>query len=313
MAMQWLLNAIWQRDLTTSEVTISKPKRPIEPLSKTRNVPMRILVLSLCRTSEIPLGQALKTLGYKPFGMAEGMKDPAFFYGQWHKAALAKYSGVGKQWGREEFDAMLGDYDTVLSLPGCLYAKELVELYPDAKVILTTRSTQSWVRTMHVAANQMLTWRGWGIMQSWDKSFTGSLITLVQAQMRVMCNGDFSANGWAAKKYEEHNSLVRNLVPKERLLEYDPNDGWEPLCHFLEHSRPEEPFPALDADEDDEKIVRMQKVFWFIGLARSLVKMATVFVGAPLLMVYVWFRRDDIQDILGSTFSRIGSRRNLFG
>jgi hypothetical protein len=313
MAIQWLLNVIWQRGLTTSDVAVSKPKHQDDALSQHRKIPMRVLVLSLCRTSEIPIGQPLKTLRYKPFGMAEGMKDPAFFYGQWHKGARAKYSGVGKPWAKQEFDAMLGDYHTVLSLPGCLYPEELVQAYPDARVILTTRSMQSWVDTTRIAGNQMLTWRGWGIMQSWDKSFTGPLITLTQAQMRVMCNGDFSPNGWAAQHFEEHNNLVRNLVPREKLLEYDPTDGWEPLCQFLGHSRPEEPFPALDADEDDDKVVKMQKIFWFIGLARSLAKMAAVFVGVPLLIRYVWSRQDDIQELMASILGRTGLQWRLPG
>ena len=234
------------------------------------------------------------------------MRNPAFFFGQWHKALQGKYSDTGKTPGKQEFDAMLGDYDTVLSLPGCLYPEEMVKAYPDAKVILTTRSTQSWVNTMRVAGNRMLTWRGWGIMQSWDKSFTGPLITMIQGQMRVMCNGDFSPDGWAARQFEEHNSLVRKLVPGDRFLEYDPKDGWEPLCQFLGHSRPVEVFPALDADEDDDKIVRMQKIFWYIGFGRSMVKMAIMFAGVPLLVGYAWSRQSEIQSLIESALGEAG-------
>ncbi len=268
---------------------------------------MRLLVLSLCRTSEIPLGQALKHLGYKPFGMAEGMKNPGFIYRKWHEAAQAKYSGVGKSWGRKEFDAMLSEYDTVLSLPGCLYAEELVAAYPDAKVILMTRSTESWVQTMRVAGGEMLTWRGWGIMQRWDSSFSGALITLIQAQMPVMCNGDFSPGGYAARKFEEHNDLVRRLVPKENLLEYDARDGWEPVCEFLGHEKPRGiAFPALDADDDDDRIVRFQKAFWYIGMVRALGKVAGIFIGVPWVLGYAWFRQTAIRDVLTDAIRKTG-------
>ena len=33
------------------------------------------------------------------------------------------------------------------------------------------------------------------------------------------------------------------MVPKERLLEMDLQDGWEPLCKFLGKPIPDEPFP----------------------------------------------------------------------
>lgn len=37
--------------------------------------------------------------------------------------------------------------------------------------------------------------------------------------------------------------MIRGLVPKERLLEWTVEDGWEPLCEFLDKPVPEEPFP----------------------------------------------------------------------
>ena len=33
--------------------------------------------------------------------------------------------------------------------------------------------------------------------------------------------------------YDRHNEHVRSVVPSERLLEFEPKDGWEPLCQFL--------------------------------------------------------------------------------
>ena len=33
--------------------------------------------------------------------------------------------------------------------------------------------------------------------------------------------------------YHRHNEHVRKVVPKDQLLEFNPKDGWEPLCEFL--------------------------------------------------------------------------------
>jgi hypothetical protein len=39
-------------------------------------------------------------------------------------------------------------------------------------------------------------------------------------------------------------------VPADRLLEWSPGDGWEPICNALALAVPDEPFPhANSADE----------------------------------------------------------------
>ncbi len=49
------------------------------------------------------------------------------------------------------------------------------------------------------------------------------------------------------QSYEEHNRRVREVIPKERLLEYNVNQGWEPLCQFLQVEKcPDEPFPKTN-------------------------------------------------------------------
>jgi hypothetical protein len=41
--------------------------------------------------------------------------------------------------------------------------------------------------------------------------------------------------------------MIRGLVPKERLLEWYIEDGWEPLCKFLCKPVPEVEFPHANA------------------------------------------------------------------
>jgi hypothetical protein len=42
--------------------------------------------------------------------------------------------------------------------------------------------------------------------------------------------------------------MIRGLVPKDRLLEWTVEDGWEPLCAFLGKPVPDdEPFPHVNA------------------------------------------------------------------
>jgi len=39
-------------------------------------------------------------------------------------------------------------------------------------------------------------------------------------------------------------------IPAQRLLVFEPSQGWEPLCRFLGGKIPDEPFPRTNTRED---------------------------------------------------------------
>lgn len=61
----------------------------------------------------------------------------------WQDAFAAKYDGVGT-FGREQWDQLLGHCQAVCDWPAVAFAKELIEAYPDAKIVLNTREIDSW-------------------------------------------------------------------------------------------------------------------------------------------------------------------------
>jgi sulfotransferase family protein len=54
----------------------------------------------------------------------------------------------------------------------------------------------------------------------------------------------------AIAAYERNNAEVRAKIPKHRLLEYKPGDGWEPLCKALGVPVPNEPYPKTNTREE---------------------------------------------------------------
>jgi hypothetical protein len=50
--------------------------------------------------------------------------------------------------------------------------------------------------------------------------------------------------------YDQHNTEVRRVVGPDRLLEWRPGDGWDPICRRLELPIPDEPFPWVNRRED---------------------------------------------------------------
>lgn len=74
--------------------------------------------------------------------------------------------------------------------------------------------------------------------------------------------------------------MIRGLVPKERLLEWSVEDGWEPLCSFLGKPVPEEPFPHVNAAAGwAGQEMRIGKKYIF-GAARNVLVFGLVVAGA---------------------------------
>jgi hypothetical protein len=65
---------------------------------------------------------------------------------------------------------------------------------------------------------------------SWDEQ-TGAL------------RGDTHDDAEFGRIMERWNEQVKQTVPADRLLVWDPKEGWEPLCEFLGVEVPPEPLP----------------------------------------------------------------------
>jgi hypothetical protein len=63
-----------------------------------------------------------------------------------------------------------------------------------------------------------------------------------------------------------HNENVRKLVPKEKLLEFTPKDGWEPLRNFLGKDVPNEPFPFINKGSNAANMVAAGLVIGYLNL-----------------------------------------------
>jgi hypothetical protein len=61
---------------------------------------------------------------------------------------------------------------------------------------------------------------------------------------------DWDDAGAAKAGYDRWNDDVRTSVPPGRLVEWQPGDGWEPLCAALGVAAPDEPFPHHNTTEE---------------------------------------------------------------
>ncbi|OAR02520.1 hypothetical protein LLEC1_01290 [Akanthomyces lecanii] len=146
-------------------------------------------------------------------------------------------------------------------MPPCLFADDLMDMYPNAKIVLNKRpgGGPRWVPSVQLlkfAASPVyralcFLWKtDRNIAAMWDE------IEVVYKKKLALT----SAELWTAKHYDAHNAWVHAEAAKRGrdVLEFEPQDGWEPLCTLLGKPTPmDEPFPHLNDASEVRKIVRI--------------------------------------------------------
>ncbi|KIX04160.1 uncharacterized protein Z518_07714 [Rhinocladiella mackenziei CBS 650.93] len=132
---------------------------------------MQILALGFPRSAIDSLCFVLLTLGYSRvwhgFDLPSTRPEDG---GSWVLLLQAKARGEDKS-GREfDWDVLLGDYDGVMDMLPGIFVKELLDFYPEVKVILDRRNNMdAWHRSSNVAAEMVLGSWGLWMLNWWDR------------------------------------------------------------------------------------------------------------------------------------------------
>jgi hypothetical protein len=191
---------------------------------------MDVIGAGFGRTGTLSLKVALEQLGLGPCAHMLPL------IGDEERSQLFTRAAAGD---RASLDKALDGCRSTVDWPGVYFWKELIDTYPDAKVILTVRDPEKWYasaeRTIWAATNAptrpgMEHFRQMCDATNWDGTF----------------GGRFGDRDHAIRVFTEHNDEVRRTVGTDRLLEYEISQGWRPLCDFLGKPVPEQPFPRLN-------------------------------------------------------------------
>ena len=149
----------------------------------------------------------------------------------WHAAMLGE---------PVDFPQLLAGYTAIVDYPGAAVWRELAAAFPDAPVLLSTRSSaEAWWES---ASNTILVRRPDDVADERRR--------MVDEMFGRSLGGDITDRDAMMAAYDAHNAAVRSEVPADRLVEYQPGDGWEPLCAALDLPIPDEPFPHTNTREE---------------------------------------------------------------
>jgi sulfotransferase family protein len=200
-------------------------------------VELRVVGAGLGRTGTASLKTALEQLTGGPcYHMFEVFERPESV-AIWH----AIVRGEPDDWGR-----LMGGYSATVDWPASAYWSELSAANPDAIVLLSSRSSpEEWWESMEKTIIATLTM---------DLPPEAEGMAVHRAMVLDMLDRRFTPD-WrepeaAMAAYERHNERVRGQVPSERLVDWQPGDGWEPICAALGVAVPPDPFPHKNTSEE---------------------------------------------------------------
>lgn len=186
------------------------------------------------RTGTMSLKLALEQVGFGPcHHMVEVIENGESQVPLWN-AALA---------GEPDFDAIYAGYRSAVDWPTAAFWREVAAAYPDAKVILSSRSPDSWYNSI----SQTILATVWA-----EDSWPAPAVEWFRMVSRVLEKslGPARDRDSIVAAFEAHEAAVKADLPSERLLVHQAKDGWAPLCAFLGVPVPDAPYPRTNSKEE---------------------------------------------------------------
>jgi Sulfotransferase domain len=204
---------------------------------------MKVIGAGLPRTATTTQMFALEQLDFSPcYHMRDLLADLEAGLPLWEAAAD----------GNPDWEAIFGEARSTVDWPSAYFYRELMDHYPEAKVLLSVRGSQEWAKSMEKTIWGM--WYGDTVLHHLNDArkvvdpLWNRYITLM-SRLNFDEGGAFAGADTLPKleaAMERWNEEVQEVVPSERLLVWDPKDGIAPLCDFLEVEIPAEELPRLN-------------------------------------------------------------------
>jgi hypothetical protein len=148
------------------------------------------------------------------------------------------YKGQPPQW-----DRFFDGYVATLDWPASPFWPQISAAFPDSLILLSVRDADAWWKS---ASNTIFVALATYFApdapdDGWTRMGRGMMTTFTP--------------GWqdeasAKAAYLAYNDHVRESAPKDRFLEWHPEDGWDPLCAALDLDVPDQPFPHANTTSD---------------------------------------------------------------
>lgn len=212
---------------------------------------LKVIGAGFGRTGTTSMKEALELLGYnKCHHMREVMLS---------RKQVEMFDRVSKNM-EVDWDEVFEGFEAAVDWPAAARYQELMEKYPEARVILTARDPEAWYEstadTIYALSNcippiiSLLIPRVRNVMAMVQRLIWGGVF-----------DGRFEEKQYAIDVYNKNVAEVIANVPNDRLLVHYATEGWQPICEFLDKPIPAQPYPHSNESTVMKRVIIGMKVF----------------------------------------------------
>ncbi|KAF5541922.1 hypothetical protein FNAPI_10090 [Fusarium napiforme] len=217
-----------------------------QPRSGTK---LQVIGAGLPRTGTASISRALEILLDGPVyhGGTQAFLGPEIEIKTWIRV-LNKWRPEGISITRSNLDLIKERVDGFVAItdsPGSTLVRELMAIYPDAKVICTVRDVGAWERSMATVSTKSTQWfLRFVLFPLPSLRYFVDYINALRQQWFLKFG---ETEPVTSSSYDQHITWLKENVPEDRLVLIDVRDGWEPLCKALDLPVPKDvPFPRIN-------------------------------------------------------------------
>lgn len=210
----------------------------------------------------------------------------------WNEALDAKYINKGSTFTRKDWDELLGHWSAVADLPAIAFAEDLINSYPDAKVILVERDIEQWFASFNTGVILNV----WNPVLNFIARLDSHFVGKMAGTSRRWTEGWMEAHSKeemqdkAREKYRQHYELVERVIAPERLLKFELKDGWSPLCEFLGKPIPTVAFPRVNESAALSEKIGLIAQRGLVNILKGTAKAISIF-AVLAIAIYVFRAR----------------------
>ena len=158
-----------------------------------------------------------------------------------------------------DFEQLFDGYQASVDWPSCNFWREQMTAFPDAKVILSERDPDAWyasiMKTIFPSSMSLRNHLNKHEPAERDPLMVRREEMVFELIWEGLFDGRLDDKDHVIGVYLAHNQQVKDEVPADKLLVFNSQEGWNPLCEFLGVPVPDEPYPKTNTTEQFEKMV----------------------------------------------------------
>jgi len=138
-----------------------------------------------------------------------------------------------------DWEALMANWVAGVDWPISAFWQELSVAFPDAKILLSLRDSESWWESASATINNDVPQQA---NDAWH--------TMVRKTLATRFTPNLEDKDACIAAFEAHNARVLQTAPPGRLIVWQTSDGWGPICEALNLPIPDAPFPLTNTTAD---------------------------------------------------------------